>query len=251
VFAEARGEVDEALGFYDASEDAEAAYRADSLRLDERRYEELVRIAVARDRLPVDGTPLLEAALALGDRETIALFLSRTEASWAASSVRNAAVSFAEGGCEALLPHAAAKQASLLEGPVLERLVLCARELGRERDAAAWQVRAELARRGFGLQQSRRGIRAADGDNRGAAIAFLRRALRAHPGDRTSASRLIELLHARGEVEEAQRALEEALWSARFLPAGSDRELFELGAALGLRTTLPSGGSPPPAATLP
>lgn len=251
LVAESRGEVDAALASYDASDDPEAAFLADALRLAERRYAELARVASARPGTPADSTPLLEAAFALGSRELAGRGVTGAESGWAAQSVREAGARYAEGGCEALLAHAAREDARLTEEAVLRRVELCASELGRAEEASAWAARVSLIRQGVALEEHRQALRAANGGNDGAAIVHLRRTLRAVPGHRGAAPRLIELLVQRGDLRGAQEAFSEARWAARYLPAATDRELVELGRNLGLEISPGGPSTPPPGAALP
>ncbi len=242
LVAESRGNVGGALAAYDASPDPEAAYRADALRLAEGRFDELAGVASGRATSPADATPLLGAALALGDRALAARGLAAAGPGWADESVRTAADAFARGGCPARVDPAAGPGASIGESAVLDRVARCAREIGRAEEAAAFEARLQVARQGDALREARIGIRAADGGNDGAAIMHLRRALRASPGHRATAQRLVEVLFHGGDVEGAQRALDDARAAARYLPAPVARELADLGRSLGLEVP-----SPPPA----
>jgi spermidine synthase len=252
LVAEASGDVDGALAHYDRADDPEAAFRADALREDERRYAELLEVAARREVAPSDGTPWLRAALRLGPPEDVAGILAgRDDGLWPDVPVHRLAAAYAEHGCAGLLEVARTREAYLVDGSVLQRAELCAREEGRAAEAKAWALRVELAERGRGLRETSRGTRAADGGNEGAAIMHLRRALAAVPGHRRAARRLVELLHRRGEVAEAQRVLDETLWFARYLPAGSDDGLVDLGHSLGLEVAPEVGAPPPPRAALP
>jgi spermidine synthase len=250
LVAEARGEVDRALALYDRAADPEASRRADALRDAEQRDAELVEVALHRATAPSEGTPLLRAALRLGARDALrALLATNTREGWADPLTQRAAVAFVEGGCEGLVARATEEASRILDPALLHRVTLCARALGRP-DAGAWAERAELARRGVGLRELGRGSRAADGGNDGAAIVHLRRALAAVPGHRRAAQRLVELLHQRGDAEEAQQVLDEALWTARFLPGGAEHDLVDLGERLGLRVRPPRTPTPPPSAAI-
>ena len=222
--AEARGDVRGALEAYDASGTADAAWRADALRMDERMFWSLIQHARVREEQASDATPLLRAGLALRHRGAIrdSLRLAPASDEELPQALRSAAETFLEGGCSALmqLPNATFETLADDEHAALMLQECSARE-GDLVASVAYGERRLRARRITAVSEGRRGDDALTAGNGGLAMRHYRRALGANPGHGGAAAGLARLLDALERRPEAEAILRTAAVAARGLPAST------------------------------
>lgn len=233
AIAETLGDVRTALARYDASNDEEAAFRADALREVDGLGTEALGAASHRRTVPSDATPLVKAAIAAQSDELLRRALAivvRAPRRADATLVEFASLRL-EGGCPRLLSHRW-DEASLPPEALLW-LSECAIESGDRAAARRFVDARAYARRALAHTWHDRGKRAADGGNLALAIRFERRALRAWPPHREAIESLADALCALGRCPEAREVLEEGISALRYTP-GSEAPLREQAARLGL-----------------
>ncbi len=218
--AEALGDVARALRLFDASTDAEAAYRADSLRYRQRDHRRALARAQARAPIPTRARPLLLSTLALEDRG---------RAEFACSVARRAShpddrplirlvEAWGQSGCSGFMP---ALHDRLLENEHVAWMAeRCAIAQGDHRAARQFAEHRMRARRAISVEQAKYGTEAANHEHPRAARVAFQRALRANPAHGIAAAGLARLLHPRSPAD-AKRVLRRAFLAARGLPHSS------------------------------
>lgn len=216
--AEMLGDVGGALANYDASDDVEAATRADSLRLIDGSPWQALEAARDRAVVPHDATSLLRAAFITARHEDFELALDRAgraEEHASAAYLRVAGAYF-ERGCLAAL--AVDADASELDPETLRFLAECARSIGDPVRARQLEDDRALSMRAVAQQWYDRGQAASTGGNVALAIHFFRRTLAQWPAHRDAAEELAEALCLLDRCADAAPVLESAIRALRFVP---------------------------------
>ncbi|MGE3635646.1 MAG: hypothetical protein AB7P00_37425 [Sandaracinaceae bacterium] len=247
ALAEARGDVTAALAAWDASERAEAATRADRLRLLEGMPHNALRVAGTRSARPDRADSLLLAALEIDSpaalREAVAL-AERVSAPSDASLLRYVEAE-ANRPCSADPRLVAAL--SDLHGAVAFRAQRCAFLAGDTRLAERLGTLAVRGPRVAAEASWELGEACLAGGNGGCALLMLRRAIRQYPSHSRAAVSLARMLHARGDDAAARTTLLDALAETRGIAASQQRiaaAAAELELDLGVELPAADGASP-------
>ena len=222
--AEARGDVHGALGHYGRAGTAKALHAADRLRSEQRLFRQTVTAAAVRIGLPAAAQPLLSAALAVGDRTSLAT-AARVGAAVAAETdapLLQLVQAYLAGGCAALLrDREVVDRLAQQDEHVAFFAETCAVELGdleSARRIGEWHARR---RRITAMEEHRLGAQCAVEGNGGGAGMHLRRALAANPAHGPAAATLARLLDRNDRKAEARAILTQASADAAGLPAST------------------------------
>ncbi len=235
-----RGDVDGALASFDSVAAPRAATMADQLRLQERRFRELVEHATKRKVVPDDPQALVSAALAIATDEVVGAVMPVAEASPGKRTSRSLPVlaAFSEGGCQAVLAIDPVRLAETDDEQALYLAERCALQRSAHGQAFFFSGHRTRVRSAQAIAAAEAGVEHLQTGNQALAVRRLRQALALDPGHGLAAATLASVLVGLGEPKEAQRVLLEAHAATRGLPSAS----HVLGAAAQLGLELPRRG---------
>lgn len=246
--AEARGDTRAAYAAYGASRSARAARAAAELGIADSDWARVLASTRSARTLPDTASPLLRAALGLGDPASLATAIQTAEAVAAPDDAPLLALArdVATRGCDAVGSEVHALASSLRSHELAWLGERCAaargdRALGTRFADLRAQIRRALATRAYDQANA-----CAGGRNRSATWLLLRRALRLNPGHGPAAAALAQLQAKAGRRADAERTLRTALEATRGLPRSTSALLGaarELGVNLGPPERLPGDSS--------